>query len=82
MNINEIYNTIIDRLKEAGQTDKVKELEDLLSSASTASEALGLTGQYLITLKTNEISNNNSLKTLIENYINYCKENGVVIKAI
>lgn len=80
MDINELYNTIIDRLKEAGQTDKVKELDGLLSAASTGSEALGLTGKYLSDLKRNEFSVYEPIKHLISDYISYCKRNGVIIE--
>ena len=80
MNITEVYNGIIERLNKSGHSDVAKDLEDLLASAATGSEALGLTGKYLSDLKENKFLIYKSIKDLVIEYIKYCKKNGVIIE--
>lgn len=80
MNIDSIYNKIIDNLEKAGLTDNVKNLEDLLAKASTGSEALSLTGKYLFDLLKTKSVTHNSIKPLILEYLKYCEINGIAFE--
>lgn len=80
MDINIIYNEILSKLTEHGHPEKVTDLQNLLASASTGSEALGTTGKYLKDLKGINTPVYNSIHTLVEEYLDYCAKNGIIIE--
>jgi hypothetical protein len=80
MNITEVYNGIVERLNKSGHSEVVKDLDDLLGSATTGSEALGLAGKYLSDLKESKSLIYKSIKDLVIEYIKYCKKNGIIIE--
>lgn len=79
MNITALYATIIERLNESGNKDIVEHLDNLVGSAVTGSEGLGLTGKYLFDLRKNNPLVYEGLKPLITEYLKYCNQNGIII---
>lgn len=80
MDINKVYNEIVDKLKASNNLDVLKELESSDAGAATGSEALMATGFYLSNLKHNNSLIYELIKEQIKEYLKYCKENGLIIK--
>jgi hypothetical protein len=80
MDINSVYNKIIEKLRETNNLDIVEGLERSSMGASTGSEALVLTGNYLSNLKQNNPAIFQLIKEQIMDYFEYCKQNGLVIR--
>ena len=79
MDITDIYNAILDRLNNSGYESISKDLENLTAAAATGGEGLESTGGYLFDLKENNFPAYESIKDLITEYLQYCKENGIII---
>ena len=80
MDINILYRRIIKVLMESNKHEIVLDLENLIASAATGSEILFLTGKYLLDLCHNNPLVYQAIKELIEEYLKYCKLNGIIIK--
>ena len=80
MDINIVYNTIIEKLKASNNNDVIAELESSFAGAATGSEALMSSACYLSNLKQNKPLVYELIKEPIEDYLKYCKDNGLIIK--
>lgn len=80
MDINLLYNAIIQTLNESGHKDVVLELEKSSAAASTGSEALMASGFYLANLKTNNREVYFEIQEYIKEYLKYCEKNGLHIR--
>lgn len=79
MNITEIYNQIIEKLDKFGYNYISGDLNKLLRAAATGGEGLESSGSYLFDLKKNNPAAYEIIKDLIEEYLEYCKQNGIII---
>ena len=79
MNITEIYNSIIKRLNEFGYQAISSDLNRLLAAESTVGEGLESSGGYLFDLKKSNPAAYELIKDLINEYLKYCRENGIII---
>ncbi len=80
MDINIAYNKMIEKLRASNSLDVITKLENSDAGAATGSEALMATGFYLVSLKHNNPSAYELIKEQIKEYLNYCNQNGLVIK--
>ncbi len=80
MDINVVYNKMIDKLRASNNLEVLTELENSVAGAATGSEALMATGFYLEGLKNKKPLVYELLKEQIKEYLNYCKQNGLIIK--
>ncbi len=80
MDINAVYDKIVDKLKASNNLDVLVEIENSDAGAATGSEALMATGFYLASLKNNNPVAYELIKEQISEYLKYCKENGLIIK--
>ena len=80
MDINLVYNKIIENLRVSNNQKVIVELENASANASTGSEALMSSASYLSNLKKSNPSVYELIKYLIEDYLKYCKDNGLIIK--
>jgi hypothetical protein len=80
MDINLVYNKIIEKLKASDNLNVVAELENFIASAATGSEALMASAFYLSSLKHNNSSVYELIEEQIKEYLKYCKQNGLIIK--
>ena len=80
MDINLVYNNIIEKLEASNNQDVIEELQSSLASAATGSEALMSSASYLLNLKHNNPLVYELIKELIKDYQKYCKENGLIVK--
>jgi hypothetical protein len=79
MDINIVYDEMVEKLKASNNLNVLKELENSDVGAATGSEALSMTGFYLSSLKNNNPSIYELLKEQIIEYLKYCKRNGIII---
>ena len=80
MDINIVYNKMIEKLKAYNNLDVIADLENSDAGAVTGSEALMATGYYLSSLKRNNPLVYELIKEQIMEYLEYCKKNGIIIK--
>lgn len=80
MDINIVYNRIVEKLKASNNQNILEELEGSLAGAATGSEALMSSASYLSKLKYNHPSVYELIREQIKDYIDYCKQNGLIIK--
>lgn len=80
MDINDIYNKMVDKLRSSNNLDVLKGLENSDAGAATGSEALMATGFYLASLKKINPLAYELIKKQIDEYLKYCKKNGLIIK--
>jgi hypothetical protein len=80
MDINQIYDRIVNELKALNSLNIIVELEDSISGAASGSEALMSSASYLKSLKESNPEIYGSLKSLINEYLDYCKVNGLLIR--
>ena len=80
MNINTVYNKIIDKFRASNNLDVLVELENSDAGAATGSEALMATGFYLVSLKNKNPVVYELIKEQIREYLKYCKDYGLIIK--
>ncbi len=80
MDINIVYNKMIEKLRGSNNLDVITDLENSAIGAATGSEALMLTGGFLTSLKHNNHFAYDLIKEQIDEYLRYCKQNGLVIK--
>ncbi|MDR3711323.1 MAG: hypothetical protein P4L51_00785 [Puia sp.] len=79
MDINIVYDEMVEKLKASNNQNVLEELEKSDAGASTGSEALSMTGFYLSSLKRNNPSIYELLKEQIKEYLKYCQKNGIII---
>lgn len=79
MDINIVYNEIIEILKESDELATISKLETLLAAAATGSEGLASTGKYLFDLRKNSPKIYESIKEPVAKYLKYCERNGIII---
>jgi len=79
MDINVVYNKMIEKLKVSNNQDVIIEIKNSAIGAATGSEALMLTGFYLLRLKQNNPLVYQLIKEEIKKYLKYCNENGLII---
>lgn len=80
IDINIIYNEIVKKLKASNYTNIITQLEKSNAGAVTGSEALMSQGSYLLSLRQSNPSVFNLIETQIENYLKYCRQNGLIIQ--
>lgn len=80
MDINLVYNKIIEKLEASDNQNIIAELEKSSAVATTGSEVLMSSASYLLNLKYNNPSVYELIKEQINDYLIYCKENGLIIK--
>lgn len=80
MDINIVYNKILEKLEASNNQKIVTELENSVTGAATGSEALMSSAFYLSSLKHDNPSVYELIKEQVKEYLKYCKENGLVIK--
>ena len=80
IDINIVYNEIVEKLKTSNNTHIITELERSSAGAATGSEALIDQGSYLLSLKNKNLSVFRLLENQINTYIEYCRENGLIIR--
>ena len=80
MEINLVYNKIIEKLETLHYHSVVEDLQVVVEGAATGSEALTASGSYLSNLKNNDPLAYMSINELINDYLRYCKSNGLIIK--
>jgi hypothetical protein len=80
MDINIVYNKMMEKLRASNNLDVIAELENSDAGAATGSEALMATGFYLSSLKHSNPFVYELIKEQIMEYLNYCKQNGLIIK--
>lgn len=80
MDVNLIYDKMIQKLNGSNNQKTIEDLENLVAHGSTGSEVLLATGFYLANLKCNNPDTYDLIKAEIIAYLNYCKENGLIIK--
>jgi hypothetical protein len=81
MDINIIYDEIVRKLKESGNFEVIANLENSAAGAATGSEALSATGWYLSNLKNTNPGIFESIKKEVGEFLEYCRENGLIIRA-
>ena len=79
MDINIIYNKIIEKLESSNHSELITELENSSASAVTGSEGLIATGSYLLKLKKDNPLVYNLIEKEIKDYRKYCKQNGIIL---
>lgn len=79
LDINIIYNEIVEKLKVSNNEKAIVELERSASGAATGSEALMNQGSYLVELKNNDPAIFNLLERQINDYLKYCRQSGLTI---
>jgi hypothetical protein len=79
IDINIIYNEIIEKLQISNNAIIISELEKSAAGAVTGSEALMGQGAYLLSLQYNEPLVFKIIEPQINSYLNYCKQNGLII---
>ncbi len=80
MDINIVYNKIVEKLKTSNNAEVFTGLESSLAGAATGSEALTASASYLLSLKYKNPEAYIMIKDLIKDYLEYCKDNGLIIK--
>lgn len=80
MDIDFIYNKIIEVLKGSNHENIAKELENSIARGSTGSESLMLSTSYLLYLKHSNPKVYDLIKMQVQDYLNYCNQNGLSIK--
>lgn len=79
MDINIVFNKMIEKLRASNNLGVTAELENSVAGAATGGEGLALTGKCLFDLKYNNPSAYELIKNQIKEYLNYCKQNGLII---
>ena len=80
MDINIIYNKLIEKLKSSNNLNIIEDLERISAGAVTGGEGLTFTGRYLLDLKENAPSVFLLLEDDIIDYKKYCKRYGITFK--
>lgn len=80
LDINIVYNEIIEKLKASNYAHIIMELEKSDAGAVTSSEALMNQASYLLSLRQNNPSAFNLIESQIENYLKYCRQYGLIIR--
>jgi hypothetical protein len=80
MDINVVYNTMLEKLRTSNRPDLVTGLEESAAGAATGSEALIDTALYLANLKSTCTSVYELLREEIKQYNEYCRQNGIQIR--
>ena len=78
--IDVIYDKIIIKLKDSNNLDVIHGIENSSAGASTGSEGLMDQGAYLLNLKQTNPSVYYIINQEIEEYLEYCKRHGLIIK--
>jgi hypothetical protein len=79
MDITQLYNTIAEKLNQSGHQDVSINLKNILAAAATGGEALSSTNKYLSGLKWSNKQAYRVIEDLVDEYTNYCKQNGILI---
>jgi hypothetical protein len=79
MDVNIIYNKIVEKLEHSDSKEIITGLENCMASATTGSEALMLSASYLHDLKNNNPKIYTLIKNDVKDYLKYCKLKGLII---
>jgi hypothetical protein len=79
MDIDIVYNEIVEKLKTTNNQNVLVGLENSLAGAATGSEALMSSASYLLSLKHSHRHIYDLLRDQIKDYLKYCRENGLAI---
>jgi hypothetical protein len=80
ININLIYDSIISKLKSSNYLDVIGSFEDSSAGAATGSEALMEQGSFLLSLRHSNPSAYKLIEDEVIEYVNYCKQHGLIIR--
>jgi hypothetical protein len=80
VDINIVYNGIIEKLRAANKIDVITALNNSSAGAATGSEGLVLTGSSLLSLRDTDPIVFDLIKEEVSKYIKYCRKNGLIIK--
>lgn len=80
INIDLVYNKMIEKLKSSNYLDEISGIEKSSLGAVTGSEALMDQGFYLLSLQDSSPSAFKLIQPEVDQYFNYCKQNGLVIR--
>jgi hypothetical protein len=80
IDIDAVYNRMIQKLKASGYSGEIQGIEKSSAGAATGSEALMDQGSYLINLQHSSPSAFKLIQSEINDYLNYCKQNGLLIR--
>lgn len=80
IDINSIYNLIVEKLRNSNHSEVILELEKSNAGAATGSEALLMQASYLLSLKKLQPLIFKIIEDEIKNYIKFCEKNGLFPK--
>ncbi len=78
--INIIYNEIVEKLETSNNKEILAAFQNAAAGAVTGSEALIDQGSYLAGLKTTNPAIYKLLEQQINDYVKYCRHNGLLIR--
>ncbi len=79
INIDIVYNKLIDKLKTSKYSDVISGIENSSAGAATGSEALMNQGSFLLNLKHSNPLAFEWVEAEINEYLDYCEQNGLYI---
>jgi hypothetical protein len=80
IDINLVYDTLINKLREANQLTVFEGIENSSAGAVTGSEALGMQGSHLVSLKYSNPTAFKLTEQEVIKYLEYCKQHGLIIR--
>ena len=80
INIDDVYNKIISKWKASNDLELIVGLDNSAAGSVTGSEALMNQGDYLLSLKHNNPKAYSLINEEVKDYLNYCKQHGLIIK--
>ena len=79
IDINLVYDTLIDKLREANELSVIEEIKNSSAGAVTGSEALGMQGSHLVSLKYSNPTAFKLIEQEVNKYLKYCEQHGLII---
>jgi hypothetical protein len=80
IDINAVYGQLIKKLKESDYSDEIRGIENSSEGAATGSEALMNQGFHLMNLRNSNFQAFKLVEKEINEYLQYCKERGLLIR--
>jgi hypothetical protein len=79
LDINLVYDTLINKLREANQLAVIEGIEKSPAGAATGSEALGMQGSHLVSLRYVNPTAFKLIEQEVIKYLKYCEQQGLII---
>jgi hypothetical protein len=76
IDINIVYNQLIEKLKTSEYSDEIPHIQNLLTGATTGNEALASQAHYLVTLRSSNFPAFKLVEKEINEYLEYCRQCG------